>query len=287
MFKYISLCPKTLFVASMGSICICIVTVSLIRKSVNVSIPTVTDVKVQQSSKTYQTFLSDRKTLSNLLNQEKKKSGQLECKIRNNGQKGEERVADSGGYCQEAGSIKKRKFNTDTHLIKQVSILLKGKRVGAFGDGPGLYKQSYDKIGLLDVYDAYDGAPFIETETNGSVKFLDLTIPQYGLPIYDWVICLEVAEHIPKEYEDTFLSNLVRHTKSGVILSWAVPGQHGHYHVNNKALSVVIKTLRKIGFDRNEKMSKFLQIQASNGRFKSNLNVYYRNANFRLDIDNA
>ena len=281
-FKHMSM-----VLVSMGLICLLFITFSQKNEKINVTVPGVREIKIQETSNRYEKFLSDRKKLSILLNQEKKKSGQLECNIKNTGTKGEEQVADSGGYCQEEGSIKKRQGYTDTSLTNQVSILLKGKRVGAFGDGPGMYKQSYDKIGLLDVYDAYDGAPFIETETSGSVKFLDLTIPQYGLPIYDWVICLEVAEHIPVEYEDIFLSNLARHAKTGLILSWAVPGQPGHYHVNNKEFSLVIETLRKVGFDRDEKMSKFLQTQARNGVFKSNLNVYYRNENFPIDMDDA
>ena len=235
----------------------------------------------------YQKILEDRKILSSLLNKEKRKSGQLECAIKNEDQTKEEQVSDSGGYCQKEGSIKKRKSFTDTHLTKEISILLKGKRVGAFGDGPGLYKEYYDGTGLLEVYDAYDGAPFIEAETSGKVKFLDLSIPQYGLPIYDWVICLEVAEHIPKKYEDIFLSNLARHAENGIILSWAVPGQPGHYHVNNKPLSLVIESMKKFGFERDEKLSKFLQTRAHNGPLKNNTNVYYRKENYSINYDDA
>ena len=137
----------------------------------------------------------------------------------------------------------------DTQLTKAVSNLFKGKRIGGFGDGPGIYKQNYLDIGLLSQYDSYDGAPFIETETNGSVKFLDLSIPQYGLPLYDYVICLEVAEHIPAKYENVFLSNLVRHAKTGIILSWGRPNQKGHFHVNNRSLDHVIAALQKFGFE--------------------------------------
>ena len=36
---------------------------------------------------------------------------------------------------------------------------------------------------------------------------------------FDWVICLEVAEHIPKEYEETFVNNLVKATPNGIVLS--------------------------------------------------------------------
>ena len=79
--------------------------------------------------------------------------------------------------------------------------------------------------GLLKGYDSYDGAPFSEEISEGRVKYLDLTLPQYGLPLYDWIISLEVAEHIPREYENIYLDNIVRHAKEGVILSWARPGK--------------------------------------------------------------
>jgi 2-polyprenyl-3-methyl-5-hydroxy-6-metoxy-1,4-benzoquinol methylase len=31
------------------------------------------------------------------------------------------------------------------------------------------------------------------------------TIQQYGIRQYDWIISLEVAEHIPEKYEDVYL----------------------------------------------------------------------------------
>lgn len=56
------------------------------------------------------------------------------------------------------------------------------------------------------------------------VKFLDLTAPQYGLAAYDWVISVEVGEHIPAKFQNIYLDNLVRHAREGIVLSWAVPG---------------------------------------------------------------
>jgi hypothetical protein len=56
--------------------------------------------------------------------------------------------------------------------------------------------------------DAFDGAPFCEETSEGRVQFMDLTVPQYGIPLYDWVISLEVAEHIPSKYESIYLDNL-------------------------------------------------------------------------------
>ena len=153
---------------------------------------------------------------------------------------------------------------------------LSGKSVGSFGDGPGIYKQMLTETGKLKSYDAYDGAPFSEYTTQGRVQFLDLTLPQYGLPLYDWIISLEVAEHIPIKYESIFIDNVVRHAKEGVVLSWAVPGQIGFQHVNNRPFDYVVTLMDKLGFSHDPLASEVLKNAASKGWIKRNINVYRR-----------
>jgi len=67
-----------------------------------------------------------------------------------------------------------------------------------------------DKFGLVRQFDGFDGSPFSEKISNGRVKYLDLSVPQYGLKLYDWVLSLEVAEHIPAQFEHVFLDNVFR-----------------------------------------------------------------------------
>jgi tryptophanyl-tRNA synthetase len=108
--------------------------------------------------------------------------------------------------------------------------------VASFGDRPGIYKREIEKLGHVMLYDAFDGAPYCEEASGGRVRFLDLTIPQYGIRQYDWIISMEVAEHIPEKYEAVYLDNIFRHTKEGIILIWAVPGQRGLSDINNKPI---------------------------------------------------
>ncbi len=126
-------------------------------------------------------------------------------------------------------------------------------------------------------YDAFDGAAFTETTTEGRCKFLDLSVPIYHLNSYDWVISMEVAEHIPKTFESVFLDNVCRHAEEGVILSWAVPGQGGHSHVNNQPIEYVIKQMKNRGFEIDQALSKEIKTKASLSWLKSNLNVFKRN----------
>jgi len=47
------------------------------------------------------------------------------------------------------------------------------------------------------------------------VRFMDLTLPQYWLPQYDWVLSLEVLEHIDGAYETVVLDNIDRAARYG------------------------------------------------------------------------
>jgi len=122
-------------------------------------------------------------------------------------------------------------------------------------------------------YDAFDSAPFTETTTEGRCKFLDLSVPIYHLKSYDWVISIEVAEHIPKTFESVFLDKVCRHAEEGVILSWAVPGQGGHSHINNQPIEYVIKQTKNRGFEIDQALCKEIKTEASFSWLRSNLNV--------------
>ena len=225
--------------------------------------------------------LYQRNELSYLLNKQRQIVGQLECT------RGFHNISSSGAWCRNESLPTSSRHMTDFKLKKQLSKYLSGKRVGSFGDGPGLYKKYFDESKRLAVYEAYDGAPFAESVSSGNVKFLDLSVPQYGIPIYDWIVSLEVAEHIPKEYESTFLSNLVRHAKTGIILSWARPSQQGYGHVNGRDIEYVLDKMNELGFERNLEDSQLLQSHCSFLWLEKNTNVYFRRSEFPININDA
>jgi len=99
-------------------------------------------------------------------------------------------TSETGGWCQDALG---REHRTDRSLARALSTLLFGRTAASLGDGLGEYGRAIGDDGLAERVDAFDGAPFVEEETGGRVKFLDLAVPQYWLPVYDWTICLEVA----------------------------------------------------------------------------------------------
>lgn len=211
-------------------------------------------------------------SLSILLNEAMNNIGKLSCKI------SKIDVSQNGGWCSKLSGKNSIEHRTDYKLAAYLSNLLAGKCVASFGDGPGIYHDLILQMRQVKCYDAYDGAPFAEITTNNSVKFLDLSVPIYHLPQYDWIVSMEVAEHIPKQFEKVYLDNLVRHAKEGIILSWAQPGQEGHSHVNNQPFDYVKKEMELRGFFHNQTDSEKLKENAELWWFKMNLNIY-RKAN--------
>ncbi|XP_059178587.1 uncharacterized protein LOC131957810, partial [Physella acuta] len=220
-------------------------------------------------------FLQQRNLLSGTLNHMMMLYGQQSCEMLKLKQM-DAHVSEHGGWCAEASSPGSSSHKWDQRFSRALSKFFKGKSVGSFGDGPGAYKRHLDTLKEVKSYTAYDGAPYCELVTNGTVIFLDLTVPQYNLPIFDWVISVEVGEHIPAKFEDIYLDNLARHAREGIVLSWAVPGQGGLSHVNTKPLEAVKDQMKKRGFLINLSASTPLREAATFYWLKANVYVYNR-----------
>jgi hypothetical protein len=196
--------------------------------------------------------------------------GQLEC------EKSLNDVSNSGGWCSKISGLNSSQHMIDNGLAIELSSFLKNKKVASFGDGPGAYKLKFDELKQVILYDAFDGAPYVELTTNNKVNYIDLSVPIYHLNVYDWIISLEVAEHIPAQFESIYINNLVKHAKEGVILSWAKIGQDGHSHVNNRNADYVIKLMESKNFSHDFQSSNYFKMKSSLSWLKDNINVFRR-----------
>jgi len=73
--------------------------------------------------------------------------------------------------------------------------------------------------------------------TNGDpLRHADLTQPLDLGRTFEWVLCWEVAEHLPADAADTLCDSLVRHLApaSTLLLTAASPGQGGQGHINEQ-----------------------------------------------------
>ena len=76
----------------------------------------------------------------------------------------------------------------------------------------------------------------------------DLTEPiTTDLGKFDLAVCFDVAEHIPVEHQNIFLSNITRFSDR-LLLSCAPPWQGGHHHVNEQPKRYWIQSLESHGF---------------------------------------
>ena len=157
--------------------------------------------------------------------------------------------------------------------------VISGMSVLELGAGLGCYTYYFQDSGKVLSIDGYEGAANVEEMSEGFIKQADLTkIQDFGSPaqqlLYDWVVCMEVAEHIPPEHEHTFLINLVSHAKRGILLSWGTPHQHGHGHVNLKSNAYVIDMMQNFGFHYDENTSLYLRGEAEFGWFKGSTMIF-------------
>jgi hypothetical protein len=106
---------------------------------------------------------------------------------------------------------------------------------------------------------AFEGTPGIEAiSLFKPILPLDLSQP-LDPALRGQVLCLEVGEHIPAAFEETVLRNLARATEDILILSWAVPGQGGLGHVNERSNEYIVAKLEALGLQYDPVASAILR----------------------------
>jgi hypothetical protein len=160
-------------------------------------------------------------------------------------------------------------------MARKLATLFGDDDVVDLGAGIGQYKDYFESIGRKGNYQAFDGAANVEDFTNDFVTYGDLTRPL----IYtaDWVLSLEVGEHIPAKFERVYVGNVVKNARKGLVVSWARPGQQGYSHVNLKSNADVIEILNGLGFKQDEALSADLRSDTGHNRwFKNTIFVFRR-----------
>jgi cyclopropane fatty-acyl-phospholipid synthase-like methyltransferase len=114
------------------------------------------------------------------------------------------------------------------------------------GCGMGTYVKTFLKNNINAK--GFDGNPYTNALTNYLCDTLDLSVPIVFPTQFDWVLSLEVGEHLPKEYEDIFINNLHVNNKHGIIVSWAVKGQGGIGHFNEQNNDYIKDKITSLGY---------------------------------------
>lgn len=166
-------------------------------------------------------------------------------------------VSSNGAFCTFADTAdgylhyRKRNFFHDfassmlSFFVKQCSG---GCEVAELGASSGLYGSYWQNAGINVT--SFDGTAGIETVTKGRVRYLDLASDISWLLLkhkYDFVTCIEVLEHIPRNNEADILLNIAELSRLGAIITWAAPGQRGNHHVNERPKHEVVSLMKEVG----------------------------------------
>lgn len=145
----------------------------------------------------------------------------------------------------------------------------------------GMYTRYFRERSCVRLALAYDGGIGVREMSSGLVQHLDLT-QLHNIGVFDWVLSLEVAEHIPPEYESVYIENLHRHNRKGIIMSWAFPGQSGVGHVNEQHAPQVRLMFKELGYLFDPRATRRLRSTCHShlSYFMNTLLVFRRNTTF-------
>ena len=187
----------------------------------------------------------------------RKEAGRLSCEQRG--------IGPTGGFCMIG---EKAAGGTNgclpTGVASRLASLFAHRSVVDLGCGVGQYGRYFKENASNVHWVGVDGAEMVEEATNGLVRFADLSV---GLPSWlvrskrpDWVMSIEVIEHVPREHEAAFLFNLISlRPREGILLSWARPSQPGFHHVNCQTIEYASCVMSAAGYQADEPLSTELR----------------------------
>lgn len=167
----------------------------------------------------------------------------------------------------------------DSSLAKSLVEFFKGEKpdhVVDFGCGMGDYVKTLRSNGIQT--SGFDGNPNTPELTKNVCGVLDLSVPKQFDKQFDWVMSLEVGEHLPSQFEDIFIMNLHNNNKCGIVLSWAVKGQGGHGHFNEQSNDYIKTKICKLGYINDIESENKLRKDSSFSWFKNTIMVFRKSA---------
>ena len=159
-------------------------------------------------------------------------------------------VSITGGFC----SLNSMNGCINPLMATRLFNMFGNDSVVDLGAGQGQYGILSDSIGSKrkSGWFSVDSTENIYKLTQGSVHFADLTASAdiQGVEPADWVVCIEVAEHIARSSQAAFIANLHFLNRKGIVLSWALPNQPGSHHVNCRTNAYVGNLFANLGYVR-------------------------------------
>jgi hypothetical protein len=184
-------------------------------------------------------------------------------------------VAPSGAWSIADPNTAEHKF--DTALCAALQTMVVAHQIASLVDlgcGLGHYQSALAQV--APICHGFDGNPHTSWLTQGRCGMIDLSVPVNLGRRYDLVLSLEVGEHIPLQFEATYLDNLDRHAQSWLVLSWAVPGQGGLGHVNERSNAHIQEQMATRGWHLSAMETATLRAASQLPWFKDTVMAFHR-----------
>lgn len=171
--------------------------------------------------------------------------------------------------------IAKHHVRADEGIARALFLLFQNLTVLDMGAGIGQYGIRFAELAALEgsglkSYAGYDGAINVEEYTHNYITWADFSLPFRHSTETDWTLCLEVGEHVAPEYENILIESIVASSKRcGIILSWGIPKQDGHGHVNLKTNNEIIQIFTAKGFIYDAEFSMNVRSNVTYSWFKN------------------
>lgn len=214
------------------------------KKSINL----IREKGLKEFSKTLVRFLSwritSKETTSKIHNKMMAKADQLKLL-------GPESIYKENYYAKR----RKDPYRSETNHIGEVfKDEFSPENVIDFGCAIGTYLEPFYENNIeIQGIDANEGAFNHAVVPTKYLEHHDLREKYDSEKKYDLVISIEVAEHIPEKFSDTFVETLCNTSKEYIVMTAAPPGQGGTHHVNEKPREYWIDLFEKRDFNHQKK----------------------------------
>ena len=182
-------------------------------------------------------------------------------------------IVDKHGYWRGEDALSQHRFDARLAVaLAQFFHTEKAQSIVDFGCGTGDYVKTLLQNNFY--CEGYDGNPDTPKLSGGVAQVLDLSQRFQLKKKFDWVLSLEVGEHIPQQYERIFIENLHRHNTKGIVLSWAVKRQGGFGHVNEQSNEYIKDIMFQLGYRNDIDAENALRKQSTFFWFKNTIMVF-------------
>lgn len=157
------------------------------------------------------------------------------------------------------------------HILKEYYNNVDAKTVGDIGCvGKCEYVEALRNASINAT-----GFVFDRTGMPEFVKEMDLNARTKLEERFDFIQSIGAGEHIFVDFEDSFIDNIALNAQRGAVVSWAVIGQDGYMHVNNRDNDYIIKKFEERGFTFMNEDTHFFRKELRN-HFGNTIMIFFR-----------